>query len=94
MAPPRGSAAYKKQDGTLAISRDGQHVSWTPVTPPGSKPALNFAVSTITNLQQTPANNPKEVPHRKPMSSTLPPLQRLDQRQMPSKMLSVKRYSR
>ncbi|KAL9580887.1 MAG: hypothetical protein Q9203_006122 [Teloschistes exilis] len=48
MAPPRGSAAYKKQDGTLAISRDGQHVSWTPVTPPGSKPALNFAVSTIT----------------------------------------------
>ncbi|KAL8641722.1 MAG: hypothetical protein Q9228_001494 [Teloschistes exilis] len=49
MAPPRGSAAYKKQDGTLAISRDGQHVSWTPVTPPGSKPALNFAVSTITS---------------------------------------------
>ncbi|KAL9584760.1 MAG: hypothetical protein Q9212_001925, partial [Teloschistes hypoglaucus] len=59
MAPPRGSAAYKKQDGTLAISRDGQHVSWTPITPPGSKPTLNFTVSTITNLQQTPANNPK-----------------------------------
>ncbi|KAL9020366.1 MAG: hypothetical protein Q9185_002444 [Variospora sp. 1 TL-2023] len=59
MAPPRGSAAYKKQDGTLAISKDGQSVSWTPVTPPGSKPALTFAVSAITNLQQTPASTPK-----------------------------------
>ncbi|KAI4243633.1 MAG: hypothetical protein LQ352_006995 [Teloschistes flavicans] len=49
MAPPRGSAAYKKQDGTLAISRDGQYVSWTPIAPPGSKPALSFAVSTITS---------------------------------------------
>ncbi|KAL8692989.1 MAG: hypothetical protein Q9224_003847 [Gallowayella concinna] len=59
MAPPRGSAAYKKQDGTLAISKDGQSVSWTPVTPPGSKPTLTFPLSAITNLQQTPANNPK-----------------------------------
>ncbi|KAI4284090.1 MAG: hypothetical protein L6R35_004989 [Caloplaca aegaea] len=48
MAPPRGSTAYKKQNGTLAISKDGQSVSWTPVTPPGSKPALTFAVSAIT----------------------------------------------
>ncbi|KAL8998325.1 MAG: hypothetical protein Q9188_006124, partial [Gyalolechia gomerana] len=59
MAPPRGSAAYKKQDGTLAISKDGQSVSWTSVTPPGSKPALTFPVSAITNLQQTPASTPK-----------------------------------
>ncbi|KAI4161803.1 MAG: hypothetical protein LQ342_004636 [Letrouitia transgressa] len=59
MAPPRGSAAYKKQDGTLAISKDGQSVSWTPVTPPGSKPALMLSISTITNLQQTPANSSK-----------------------------------
>ncbi|KAI4191801.1 MAG: hypothetical protein LQ348_003410, partial [Seirophora lacunosa] len=59
MAPPRGSAAYKKQDGTLAISKDGQSVLWTPVTPPGSRPALTFAVSAITNLQQTPASTPK-----------------------------------
>ncbi|KAL8803857.1 MAG: hypothetical protein Q9182_002913 [Xanthomendoza sp. 2 TL-2023] len=59
MAPPRGSAAYKKQDGTLAISKDGQSVSWTPVAPPGSKPTLTFPLSAITNLQQTPANNPK-----------------------------------
>ncbi|KAL8865016.1 MAG: hypothetical protein Q9174_007120, partial [Haloplaca sp. 1 TL-2023] len=59
MAPPRGSAAYKKQDGTLAISKDGQSVSWTPVTPPGAKAALTLAVSAITNLQQTPASTPK-----------------------------------
>ncbi|KAL8946890.1 MAG: hypothetical protein Q9222_006775, partial [Ikaeria aurantiellina] len=59
MAPPRGSAAYKKQDGTLAISKDGQSISWTPVTPPGSKPSLTFPVSAITNLQQTPASTPK-----------------------------------
>lgn len=49
MAPPRGSAAYKKNDGTLAISKDGQSVSWTPVTPPGSKPALTLPVSSITS---------------------------------------------
>lgn len=49
MAPPRGSAAYKKKDGTLALSKDSQSVSWTPVAPPGSKPALTLAVSTITS---------------------------------------------
>ena len=49
MAPPRGSAAYKKKDGTLALSKDSQSVSWTPVAPPGSKPALTLPVSTITS---------------------------------------------
>lgn len=59
MAPPRGSAAYKKKDGTLSLSKDGRSVSWTPVAPPRSEPALTLPVSTITNLQQTPATNPK-----------------------------------
>ncbi|KAL9594920.1 MAG: hypothetical protein Q9219_006751 [cf. Caloplaca sp. 3 TL-2023] len=59
MAPPRGSAAYKKQNGTLAVSKDVQSVSWTPVAPPGAQPALTFLVSAITNLQQTPASTPK-----------------------------------
>ena len=54
MAPPRGSAAYKKQDGTLAISKDGQSVSWTPVTPPGSKPTVTFPLSTITSQSRWP----------------------------------------
>ncbi|MCJ1466043.1 RNA polymerase II transcription factor B subunit 1 [Pseudocyphellaria aurata] len=59
MARPRGSAAYKKIDGTLAIVKDGQAVSWTPVAPPGSKPTLTLHVSSITNLQQTPATSAK-----------------------------------
>lgn len=49
MAPPRGSAAYKKKDGTLALSKDGRSVSWTPVAPPRSEPALTLPVSTITS---------------------------------------------
>ncbi|MCJ1356568.1 MAG: RNA polymerase II transcription factor B subunit 1 [Icmadophila ericetorum] len=59
MAPPRGFAAYKKKDGTLAVSTNGQSVLWTPTAPPGSKPAVTLAVSTITNLQQTPASSAK-----------------------------------
>ncbi|MCJ1244065.1 RNA polymerase II transcription factor B subunit 1 [Trapelia coarctata] len=59
MAPPRGAAAYKKKDGVLALSRDLQTVSWTRTAPPGSKPTVTLAVRNITNLQQTPANNPK-----------------------------------
>ncbi|MCJ1274909.1 RNA polymerase II transcription factor B subunit 1 [Puttea exsequens] len=59
MVPPRGSAAYKKKDGTLALSKDSKSVSWTPVAPPGSKPAMNLPVSSITNLQQTPASSTK-----------------------------------
>lgn len=51
MAPPRGSANYKKlkKDGTLALSNDGQSVSWTPAAPPGSKPALLVPVDSITS---------------------------------------------
>ena len=49
MAPPRGSAAYKKKDGTLALSKDGQSVSWTPVAPPSSKPALTLPLPIITS---------------------------------------------
>lgn len=49
MAPPRGSAAYKKKDGTLALSKNSQSVSWTPVAPPGSKPALTLHVGGITS---------------------------------------------
>ena len=47
--PPRGSAAYKKKDGTLEVSRDSQSVSWTPVAPPGSKAALTIQVTSITS---------------------------------------------
>ena len=57
--PPRGSASYKKQDGTLSLSKDSKILAWTPVRPPGSKSALEIPVPTITNLQQTPVTNPK-----------------------------------
>lgn len=49
MAPPRGSATYKKKDGTLAVSKDGHSLSWTPVAPPRSQPALALSVSSITS---------------------------------------------
>lgn len=58
-SPPRGSATYKKRDGTLSLSKDSKILFWTPVSPPGSRPALEIPVSTITNLQQTPVTNPK-----------------------------------
>ena len=54
MAPLRGSATYKKKDGTLAISKDGQSISWTPVAPPRSEPALTVAISTITSEYRLP----------------------------------------
>lgn len=49
MAPPRGSAAYKKKDGILIVSKDGQSVSWIPAAPPDSKPVLTLSVSSITS---------------------------------------------
>ncbi|KAH0559444.1 hypothetical protein GP486_004042 [Trichoglossum hirsutum] len=54
----KGSASYKKKDGALSLSRDAQSVTWTPSPSAGSAP-LTIAVSNITNLQQTPASNPK-----------------------------------
>lgn len=59
MAPPRGAAVFRKQDGVLAISKDRQAVSWTPNTPLDATPTLVIAVSSITNLQQTPESSPK-----------------------------------
>ncbi len=59
MVPPRGAAVYKKQDGVLAISKDRQAVSWTPNAPAYATPTSVIAVSTITNLQQTPESSPK-----------------------------------
>ncbi|OXV11304.1 hypothetical protein Egran_00935 [Elaphomyces granulatus] len=56
--PPSGSAAYKKKDGTLTMSKDRQSISWIPVAG-GAGGALAIEVRNITNLQQTPASNPK-----------------------------------
>ncbi|PKY02787.1 RNA polymerase II transcription factor subunit 1 [Aspergillus campestris IBT 28561] len=57
MAPPSGSAAYKKKDGTLTMAQDSQSISWTPVA--GGAGAITLPISQITNLQQTPASSQK-----------------------------------
>ncbi|EFE40608.1 hypothetical protein TRV_04658 [Trichophyton verrucosum HKI 0517] len=59
MAPtsPSASASYKKKDGTLAISSDLQSITWTPKN--GSDSLLSLQTASVTNLQQTPVNNPK-----------------------------------
>lgn len=59
MAPPKGAAAYKKQDGVLSLSKDQQSVSWTSSTSGDATPGLVILVSTITNLQQTPKSSAK-----------------------------------
>ncbi|KAL4752976.1 hypothetical protein BDW72DRAFT_48888 [Aspergillus terricola var. indicus] len=58
MAPPSGSAAYKKKDGTLTMSADRQSVSWIPAAG-GASGTITISVVQITNLQQTPASSPK-----------------------------------
>ncbi|KAJ0424403.1 hypothetical protein BJY00DRAFT_276599 [Aspergillus carlsbadensis] len=58
MAPPSGSAAYKKKDGTLTMSPDRQSVSWIPAAG-GASGTITISVSQVTNLQQTPASSPK-----------------------------------
>ncbi|KKK14240.1 hypothetical protein AOCH_006600 [Aspergillus ochraceoroseus] len=58
MAPPSGSAAYKKKDGTLTMSQDRQSISWIPAAG-GASGTITISVGQITNLQQTPASNPR-----------------------------------
>jgi transcription initiation factor TFIIH subunit 1 len=49
MAPPSGSAAYKKKDGTLTISKDRQSISWIPAAG-GAGGALTIEVKSITSM--------------------------------------------
>ncbi|KAH8697574.1 putative RNA polymerase II transcription factor protein [Talaromyces proteolyticus] len=58
MAAPSASASYKKKDGTLTVSKDHTSISWIPAAG-GAGGAVTVAVKSMTNLQQTPANNPK-----------------------------------
>ena len=59
MPIPQGAASYKKQNGTLAMSKDRKAVSWTPTNPPDASPTVVISASNVTNLQQTPEANPK-----------------------------------
>ncbi|KAJ5532825.1 General transcription and DNA repair factor IIH subunit tcf-29 [Penicillium frequentans] len=57
MAPPSAAVSFKKKDGSLSLTEDEATLVWTPAE--ASVPGHNIAVSTITNLQQTPISNPK-----------------------------------
>ena len=59
MAPQTGSASYKKKDGSLALSKDLQSVSWTPAAP-GSLATLKIAVSTITSKEHPDAASSRQ----------------------------------
>ncbi|KAL9113210.1 MAG: hypothetical protein Q9227_002545 [Pyrenula ochraceoflavens] len=59
MSAANGKTVYKKQDGLLSVAKNHQTVTWTPTNPPDSKPSLTLPVSSITNLQQTPASSAK-----------------------------------
>ena len=52
---------YKKQQGTLAISKDRRSVIWTPSDGSGKVAATSIDVTKVTNLQQTPPNKPRVI---------------------------------
>ncbi|TAQ84451.1 hypothetical protein B7494_g7224 [Chlorociboria aeruginascens] len=53
----KGSAIYKKKEGTLSISKDQKSIEWLPLNAPKSD--VTIIVAHITNLQQTPESAPK-----------------------------------
>ncbi|KAJ5714467.1 General transcription and DNA repair factor IIH subunit tcf-29 [Penicillium malachiteum] len=57
MAPPNALASFKKKDGSLSLIDNDTTLAWTPNEAGAS--GLKIAVSSITNLQQTPVSNPK-----------------------------------
>ncbi|RKF55043.1 General transcription and DNA repair factor IIH subunit tcf-29 [Golovinomyces cichoracearum] len=60
MAPlVKGSAAYKKKDGTIHIEQDKKTVIWSPISAQSDEKTILIAVKDITNLQQTPESAAK-----------------------------------
>lgn len=55
----RASVSLKKKDGFLTVSDDGKYLFYTPASPPDASPSKTIPIVDITNLQQTPASNPK-----------------------------------
>lgn len=50
MASVKGSAAYKKKDGTVTISKDQKSIIWTPVAPRGAPPGVILNIAEITSM--------------------------------------------
>lgn len=57
--PIKGSAAYKKKDGTVSISKDQTSLIWLPHGARDNENAVAIKVANITNLQQTPESAAK-----------------------------------
>ena len=50
---------FKKQNGTLSITKDRKTVLWAPSAPAGASPTWQLPIADIANFQQSPAANPK-----------------------------------
>ncbi|RDW65017.1 hypothetical protein BP6252_10668 [Coleophoma cylindrospora] len=55
----RGSAVYKKKDGTLSIAKDHKSLLWIPLQYKDGVSGVTVAIAHITNLQQTPESAAK-----------------------------------
>ncbi|TPX25619.1 RNA polymerase II transcription factor B subunit 1 [Coccidioides immitis] len=58
-APASAEASYKKKDGILSLSRDGESVSWTPKASGGPVAGFTLQVANLSHLQQTPVTSAK-----------------------------------
>ena len=45
----KASTSYKKQNGVLALSKDGKSIAWTPYSPSGADPYLTIAITDIVS---------------------------------------------
>ncbi|RPB20788.1 BSD-domain-containing protein [Terfezia boudieri ATCC MYA-4762] len=52
----KGAVAYKKKDGTLALTASQTEVTWTPAVTGAAQPLI-IPIASITNLQATPATS-------------------------------------
>jgi hypothetical protein len=46
----KASAVYKKQDGTISLSKDKRTIYWTPTAPAGGSPTLKISASDLSSM--------------------------------------------
>lgn len=61
LAGVKGSAIYKKKDGTLSISKDQKTLIWMPLQARDASSSISLEILRITNLQQTPETSAKAI---------------------------------
>ncbi|KAI5798828.1 hypothetical protein EDC01DRAFT_649382 [Geopyxis carbonaria] len=57
MSAVKASTRFKKENGILQLVRDA--VTWVPIEPPGAPPSIIIPLTSIANLQATPAKSAK-----------------------------------